>query len=414
MLPRTTRSLTLGAAAALTTVGLLMAGAPSAGATTQPTTVGLYASAYGSTAAVGPLTSGKTAYFSACSTVAGSSYGNQVAATDLGGVLGKVGAVVTKGSRTTDTVRVTSTTGATSLLGGLVRATALSSTSTATLTSTGPRTSGSTLVTGLTIAGVPTKVAAGVASRIDLPGIARITVNAQAVTSTRASTQLTVDALRIDVLQGNRLGLAAGSVVVASSTSGASRPTSYPASGLAYGTAVNVGTLAVAGASAYVAMPCGGTGGSVVKRGVAALAVPGLVKSSAITSTAQSVEAPGSTTSVLGSTVAGVDLLGGAVTADAITARSATTRTSAGLSRTDSGTVITNLKVLGRPTSLGTKPNTSVDVAGLGRLTLRKAVKQTNGLDVTGLELRLSADRLGVKAGTVIEVAVARSRVAAG
>ena len=107
-----------------------------------------------------------------------------------------------------------------------------------------------------------------------------------------------------------------------------------------------------------------------------------------------------------------VDLLGGAVTADAITARSATTRTASALSSTSSGTVITNLKVLGTPVTLGTKANTSVDVAGLGRLTVNKTVKQVNGLDVTGLELKLSADRLGVSAGTVVEVAVARSRVA--
>lgn len=412
MLARTTRSLPLAATAALATVGLLLAGAPSAQAATTPATVGLYASAYGSTAAVGPITSGKTAYFSSCSTTPGSTYGNNVAAVNLGGVVGKVGAVVTTGARTGNSLKVTSTTGATSLLGGLVQAKALASTSTSALAGSNLQTSGSTLITGLTIAGLPTRVPAGVGSRIDLPGIATLTFNAQAVTSTRVSTQLTVDALRIDVLKGNKLGIAAGSVVVASSTSGASRPTAYPASGLAYGTAVNVGTLAVAGASAYVAMPCGGTGGSVVKRGVATLSLPGVATSSAITSTAQSVEAPGSTTAVLGSTVAGVDLLGGAVTADAITARSATTRTAAGLSSTSSGTVITNLKVLGTPVTLGTKANTSVDVAGLGRLTVNKNVKQVNGLDVTGLELKLSADRLGVSAGTVVEVAVARSRVA--
>ncbi|MGI3784686.1 MAG: hypothetical protein ACRYG2_28330 [Janthinobacterium lividum] len=34
-------------------------------------------------------------------------------------------------------------------------------------------------------------------------------------------------------------------------------------------------------------------------------------------------------------------------------------------------------------------------------------------LDVTGLELRLSADRLGVEAGSVVPVAVPRSREAA-
>ena len=373
--------------------------------------MGLHASAYGSTASVGPLSSGKTASFSACSTAPGTTYGNNVAATNLGGVLGKVGAVVTKGSRTGDTLRVTSTTGATSLLGGLVQATAISSTSTSVAAGTALSSTGSTLVTGLKIAGLPVAVPAGVGSHLDVAGVARLTFNQQTTRSSAFSRQLTVDALRVDLLPGNRLGLATGSIVVGSSTSGASVPTSYVAGGSAYGTAVYVGSLAVAGPSAYLGMGCGGTGGTVSRTKVAALSVPGLVTSGLVTSTAQSLEGAGRTTAVLGNTVAGVNLLGGAVTADAVTARATTTRTATGVTSTDEGTLVTNLRVLGTPLSIGTKANSTVDVAGLGTLTVRKTVRSADGLDVTGLELRLSADRLGVKAGTVVKVAAARSRV---
>jgi len=190
-----------------------------------------------------------------------------------------------------------------------------------------------------------------------------------------------------------------GRVVIGSATSGASRPTAFAAGGQAYGSTVNVGSLVTAGPTAYVGMPCGATGGTIVKNRLVGLSVPGVVKGATIAGTGQSVEKTGSTTATFGSTVAGIDLLGGAVTADAITS-------------TDDGTVITNLEVLGRPVTLAARANSTVDVSGLGTLTVHKTVEQATGLDVIGLELRLSADRLGVEAGTVVQVAVAKSRVA--
>jgi len=146
MLSRTTRPAALGASVALSAGLLLAAGAPSAGAAAQPTVVGLAASADGSTANVGAVTSGKTALFSACSTKAGTAYGNSVAVNDLGPVA-KVGAAVTAGTRSGNTVKVTSTTGATSLLGGLVKVTAIASTSSSSLAGSTPGSSGSAVIT---------------------------------------------------------------------------------------------------------------------------------------------------------------------------------------------------------------------------------------------------------------------------
>ena len=412
MLPRAPRPLSRGSAVALAAAGLLLAGTASAGATETPSVVGLAASAYGSNAAVGSISSGRTAYFSACSTSAGTYYGSNVALTDLGGGLGKVGAAVTAGSRTGHAVRVTSTTGPTSLLGGLVQAKAIASTSTSQLSGSSLQSSGATVITGLTIAGLPRTVPAGTDSRIDIPGVATLTFNRQTTTKTSVSQQLTVEALRIDLLEGNKLGLATGSVVVGSATSGASVPTRFPAGGQAYGSSVNVGSLVASGPTAYVGMPCGGTGGAVLKNKLVGLTVPGVVTSSTISSTGQSAERTGSTTAVLSSTVAGINLLGGAVTADAVTVKASTTRTASSLTSSDDGTVITNLKVLGAPVSVSSEANSKVDVAGIGTLTVHKTVKQATGLDVIGLELTLSADRLGVKAGTVVQVAVAKSRVA--
>jgi hypothetical protein len=413
MLARTTRPLTLGATVALATAGLLLAGPPSAGAATAPSTVALTASAYGTTATVGPLSSGRTALFSACSVANGSSYDEQVASVDLGRGLGTVGAVVTSGTRTGNQVTVTSTTGATSLLGGLVEAEAIRSTSVSELSGSKLTTSGSTVVTGLKIAGESVAVPAGVGARIDVPHVARITVNHQQTTSTTVSKRLTVEALRIDLLKGNTLGLDAGRIIISSSTSGASKPTYFAASGVAYGTNVTVGSLVTSGPTAYVGMPCGGTGGETVKNKVAGVSLPGLVKVKAVSSTSQSKEGNGSTTATLSDEVAGVNLLGGVVTADAVSVRATSKRSSSGLTSSDSGTEIENLKVLGRRIKVTSKANQAIDVVGLGTLTLHKTVEQANGLDVIGLELTLGQDQGGVKAGTVVQVAVAKSRVAA-
>ena len=407
------RPAALAATVALTAGGLLLAGtAPASASTTAPVT-SLTASAYGSTASVGSVSAGKSAYFAGCSTSEGTTYGNHAAATDLGTGLGKVGAVVTTGTRTGSTVAVTSTTGETTLLGGLVSAKAIASTSTSSLATSGVSSSGSTVITGLKIAGLPRSVPAGVGSKIDIPGVATLTFNAQTASTSFTTRQLTVDALRVDLLKGNKLGLPTGSVVIGSSTSGAAPATTFAADGQAYGTTVNVGSLVTSGATAFQGMPCGGTGGSTSKRGVAEVALPGLARVGAVMSTARSVEGAGSTSAVFSNTISGVDLLGGTVTADAITVRSTTTRTAAGLTRSNDGTVITNLKVLGQPVAVASRDNSTVDVAGVGTLTVRKTVKQTTGLDVVGLELKLGTDQLGAKAGTVVQVAVAKSKVAA-
>ena len=275
-------------------------------------------------------------------------------------------------------------------------------------------TSGSTVVAGLKIAGKSLTVPAGGGARIDVPHVARITFNNQTTTSTKVSKKLTVEALRIDLLKDNTLGLAAGRIVISSSTSGASKPTYFAASGVAYGTNVTVGDLVTSGPTAYVGMPCGGTGGETVKNKVAEVSLPGLVKVKAVSSTSQSKEGDGSTTAILSDKVAGVNLLGGLVTADAVEARSTSKRSSSSaLTTSDSGTEIEDLKVLGRRIKVTSKANQTIDVVGLGTLTLHKTVKQANGLDVIGVELTLGQDQGGVKAGTVVQVAVAKSRVAA-
>jgi hypothetical protein len=413
MLPRTTRPLTLGASVALVTAGLLLTTTSPAGAARRPSTVGLTLSAYGTQASVGPISSGRTAVLSACSTAAGTSYEQQVEASDLGGGLGKVGAVVTSGTRKGDKITVTSTTGATTLLGGLIEAQAVRSTSVSELSGSSLRSSGSSIVTGLKIAGESRVVPTGIGARIDVPKVARITFNNQKTTKTKVSKRLTVEALRIDLLKGNKLGLDTGTIVISSSTSGASKATYFSASGQAYGTDVAAGSLVASGPTAYVGMPCGGTGGEVIKNKIAKVSLPGVLKVGAVSSTGQSKESKGTTASIFSDKVSDVNLLGGAVTADAVRARSTSTRSASGLKSSDSGTEISNLKVLGRRVKVSSKANSTIDVAGLGTLTLHKTVKRSTGLDVVGLELTLGSDRGGAKAGTVVQVAVAKSRVAA-
>lgn len=420
MHPRPARPLALVASVALTGAGLLLLGQAPASADTAPAGVAFSASAYGSTAAVGPVTSGRTAYFSACAAGGeGGPYGNRTAATDLGGVLGKVGAVVTAGTRSGSSIAATSTTGETTLLGGLVQAKTVASRSTSSLsgspgTGAGVVSSGSSVVTGLTIAGLPRAVPAGVGAKVEIPGVATVRFNTQTTTTTYTTRQLTVEALRVEVPKGNKLGLPSGSIVVGSATSGISAPTSHVPGGQAYGTTVKVGGVLTSDQTAYVAMPCGGTGGAVTTKTVVGLTLPGLARLGTVTSTGRSVEAPGTTTAVFSSTAAGLDLLGGAVTAEAVTAKATTTRSASGLSSTNEGTTIRGLKVLGQPVAVPAKDNATVPVAGIGTLTLRKTLQQPTGLDVVALELKLSTDHLGLRAGTVLQVAAAKSRVAAG
>ena len=127
--------------------------------------------------------------------------------------------------------------------------------------------------------------------------------------------------------------------------------------------------------------------------------------------TAKSTDSATATNATTSATIADVNLLGGVVTADAVTAKASTTRKGTSLYRSSAGTSIANLEINGNPVTITIKPNTRINIAGVGTLYLRRSIWNSTGFEVYALQLVLSTAQGGLPAGAVVTAGYAQSGV---
>jgi hypothetical protein len=152
--------------------------------------------------------------------------------------------------------------------------------------------------------------------------------------------------------------------------------------------AVRVGPLVTA------QLPCTGNGGLTSNvLGVGGLpgtiGTVGAVKSTA-TGTRSGLVSDATTTSE----VAGINLLGGVITADVIKSTSHVSSTNGAqtVSKAGSGSVLTNLVIAGNPISVNTPPNTFINLpAGLGYVIVNQQTVFTAGIEVVPLAVHVNA-----------------------
>lgn len=152
--------------------------------------------------------------------------------------------------------------------------------------------------------------------------------------------------------------------------------------------AVKVGPLVTA------QLPCYGNGGVTGE----VLGVNGLPASigtlGAVKSTATGDRSGLSSDAVTTSQVAGVNLLGGVITADAVSSRSqvSTTDGAQTVSKAGSGSVLTNLVVAGTPIAADAPPNTMITLpAGLGHVIINAQNTFAAGIEIIPLVVHVNA-----------------------
>ncbi len=373
-------------------------------------------SAYGSYVAVGSVNAGKSSYVTLCTTKTPVTRTANAAGLNLAGVA-TVGAVTSKvrsyksaSGKTRKSITTTETAGA-NLLGGLITASAIKTEATATRKNTAYSTSGKTTLVGLKILGIPFSVTPGKNTITTIPGIANIKLNGQATSTSYGNHTINVVGLRVTLLPGNPLDLGEGTIVVGAARASIHKPIHNRPYGFAYGSKVSLGGALNSGPTAAVYIPCGGSDSKTRTNSAASGNLSGIINAAALKTTAKSTDSSSKTTATTTAKTAHVDLLSGAVTLDAITAKAAVTRKGKKVSMSSSGTSLVGLKVLGHPVTINIKENTTVNVAGIGKLYLRRAVKTSTGVTVYAVQLKLTTDVDGVAAGTVLSVGVANAGV---
>ncbi len=399
---------------AAATLGVAVVGVAAGCAPTPAPQYQYGANAFGSSlTAAGLVNSGQTFLTTVgCTTKAGVVGNNRGAATSLG-PFGSVGAITTRvttvggstvaSNGTTDVANVR-------LLGGLVTADAIHLASATNHSKHGFAVRGSTTFVNLKVLGVRYPATIRPNTAITLPGIGTITLNEQvndvkANTAGQRAIALHIRTNRIDV-PGLPLG---ADVVVGQATSGLSGPVSGRLNGIAYGTNLKVGSLLSSGPSAPAYLPCRGTDGKLGVNTTAGVSLPGLASIGAVTNTDRGTLSANAGNGETTSTIAGVNLLSSLVTADAIKADARIALVNGKRTTSSAGSRFLGLRVRGLP-AIGdnVKPNTKVNIAGIGTLYLNRVVQTPTSMEIRMVELVLSTPQGGLPVGADIKIGVAQ------
>ena len=189
-------------------------------------------------------------------------------------------------------------------------------------------------------------------------------------------------------------------------------------SGTATSVALFLGASTVASPmlhSASVGCPCNGTNGVKRTSGVSAVtlgASGSLVSATNTTATALGTNTDSTAMTTQGSEVTKLSLLGGLITADAITAKASAGATPSTLDTSDDGTTLTNLVIAGTSIDPAVPDNTSISLPGIGSVTVKAVTKSSDtkraSIEVHGLLVNVSAaNSFGLPVGSRIKVASA-------
>jgi hypothetical protein len=295
---------------------------------------------------------------------------------------------------------------------GLISATQLKEVSTTTHDTLGYHVStAGTVLVSLVVLGV-TIQNPGVNKRINLPGIGYVIVNEQTLVQKPMSTTFTVNLLHVYVTKPNRFAAVGTTIVMASAMSGIIMGLNGTLSGFAYGTYSLITShpaVVLSGPTASINLGCSGTQGVVHANEISGINVANQFTTGTITDTAvgttESPPVSGETTS----TLAGVNVAAGLVTADTIKSDAHAQTDGIKPIVSDAGSLFVNISVAGHPEITdAVAPNTSIAIAGLGTLWLKREYVGKNAIAIVMVELIVNQDNsLGIPIGTDIQIGVA-------
>ena len=247
---------------------------------------------------------------------------------------------------------------------------------------------------------------------ISLAGFGRIVLNEHITSRSSGVSRLTVNMIHLYITIANVLNIPVGAQVIISDASSGITLVSGPGAldGLAYGTVVN-NTLLHSSPTAPESVPCQGTGGVVKTNTLVSVNVPLVLTSGTVADTAEGNTTANNSNSQTTSTIQGLNLLSGLVTANVIYAEaSGSTSDGVNFNFASAGS-FTNIAVAGHPEITdNVAPNTQVHIANLGTLYLNKVHRTTNLIENKMIELVVNQNNsLGLPIGLDIVIGYAEA-----
>jgi hypothetical protein len=139
----------------------------------------------------------------------------------------------------------------------------------------------------------------------------------------------------------------------------------------------------------------------------ASINLSSLLRLGALTDTATGTQTVDLGYAELDSKIAGINLFGGVITADAVEAHAradAPTNEPIALSGL---TTLANLKINGTPIAVNPAPNTKINLLNVALITLNQQIVGPHSIVVRAIDIVITTDAYGLKAGTEIQLAAA-------
>lgn len=307
------------------------------------------------------------------------------------------------------------------ILNGLITADAVTSTHTLRQSAGTLSSSATTNFVNLVVAGKPIDVNVAKNTAINIPGVAMVVLNSQNSAQNSGAISSVATGLHVRLLAPYREAPTASEITLNPSflsiQEGAPSDTKN-VGGIAYSSFVDAqvgpGLKAQAGRSALLNLPLAGTRGETIKNSTAAVYLANILNLGGLESTGTATGSSALTEARTTSELGRVNLFNGLIRADAILASSDSRKVGVAPATTELQTHLVNLKIAGKPIPVDVAPNTSINVANLGVVTLNKQVDAGHAGIVTALEIKLSTARAGLPIGAVVQIGYASSIIWGG
>jgi hypothetical protein len=299
------------------------------------------------------------------------------------------------------------------LLDGLITSSEIKAVSTSFLASDGTfqsNTTGSTF--GSLMIGA-LRVSANVAPNtvINLPLVGSVTLNEQIPYVSSDEAKLTVNMIHVRITLGSQKGT---EIIISSATSELKiRTTPAVVAGYAYAPMLTAGPVTV-GPLVYELIPCFGTGtatnaDATETDSVASTSIPGIATTGVVTVTGSGYSKKASAGGQATTSIAGVNLLSGLVTATAMNGVANASTTDGVNYELSGGSTFVGLAVAGYPAiTVNPAPNTKIVLANLGTLYINRVEYFADKIRVVPVELVINTtNSLGLPIGADLTLGAA-------
>jgi hypothetical protein len=370
------------------------------------------------------VTSDLTSSSTVDTTATGVSKSNTVASADVSSLL-SAGGITTSAATQAITGGVAIVTKAqtlgVSLLGGAITVQAVNTTDAARVVGDNVYSDISTTFAGIKIVGVKLPVDIPKNFQVNIPGVANVVLNATytAAGPAGSGTLMTSGAgLYVSLLKA-RGNSPIGTEVFLNPTYAAistlSPVTGATIGGYAYGSEVlaKAGQLlnAKSGPQAQITQPINGTSGKDKTNNTAHVDLGAILQLGAISSNANGVKSDSTNYSTMTTKLAGVNLFNGLIKADALTGVAHVTALPDGSTTATTSTSLVNLVIAGQSIPVDVSPNTVINVANLGKITIRAEAKTASQALVKVLDIKISTAGYGLPVGAEVQIGVAAAWV---